>query len=369
MTRRLPTVFVRPSTGTRLRVRRAWPRTTGEVLLELVDDRGRRLAAQWWAAPGRAEKSLVDAGPPAEVCGSTLLLPDGVDPTLRPLPALVRRPGAVLVAHRPGRRAVVRHGDGLAFTKVVRPGRIAPLLQAIDRAQAAAAGAYVVPQIRAVDVGAGTVEQASLPGRTLLTVGADPQVGADALGAAWRATGAALARLHQAAPASAPAHHAADEAAVTRRWLRLAAAFGRLPAIDVDQLLGPLLADPGPNGLLHRDLHDQQLLVAGDAPVGLLDVDTLALGERALDVANALVHLELRTRQRLLTPARADIARSAFLAGLAPDDATLARVPAHAVAARLRLAAVYSFRPRWQPLARGLLADALARAHSLARAP
>lgn len=368
MTGRLPTVIVRPSTGTRLRVRRAWPRSAGEVLLELVDERDRRVAAQWWAAPGRAHKSLVDAGPPAEVSGNTLLLPDGADPTLRPLPALVGRPGAVLVAHRPGRRAVVRHGDGLAFTKVVRPGRITPLLQAIDHARAAAARAYVVPQIRAVDAGAGTVEQTTLPGRTLLAVGADPQVGADALEVAWRTTGAALARLHDGLSASAPAHHAADEAVVTRRWLRLAAAFGRLPAIDVDALLSPLLADPGPTGLLHRDLHDQQLLVAGDLPVGLLDVDTLALGERALDVANVLVHLELRTRQRLLTPTRAGIARSAFLAGLAPDDATLARVPAHAVAARLRLAAVYSFRPRWRSLADGLLADTLASIRSPTRA-
>ncbi len=46
--------------------------------------------------------------------------------------------------------------------------------------------------------------------------------------------------------------------------------------------------------LLHRDFFDKQVVVDADGRPGLLDFDTLAAGEAAVDVANMLVHLELR---------------------------------------------------------------------------
>ncbi|WP_396134697.1 phosphotransferase [Cellulomonas sp. ATA003] len=48
---------------------------------------------------------------------------------------------------------------------------------------------------------------------------------------------------------------------------------------------------------VHRDLHDKQLLVDGSGGIGLLDFDLAAAGEAALDLANLLVHLELRVHQ------------------------------------------------------------------------
>ena len=104
--------------------------------------------------------------------------------------------------------------------------------------------------------------------------------------------------------------------------------------------------------MLHRDLHDKQVVVG--AHIGLLDLDTLAVGERALDLANALAHLELRVDQGLMTAAAARVARRAFLEGADPDPETRERIPAHLGVARLRLAGVYAFRPRWRALARAL---------------
>src|SRR5699024_6768278 len=44
------------------------------------------------------------------------------------------------------------------------------------------------------------------------------------------------------------------------------------------------LGDPADPALVHRDLHDKQILWQPDAPPGLLDVDTATLGDPALDV-------------------------------------------------------------------------------------
>src|SRR5699024_9179538 len=113
-------------------------------------------------------------------------------------------------------------------------------------------------------------------------------------------------------------------------------------------------------GLLHRDLHDQQVLISPNQQrPGLLDLDTAAWGEPALDVANVLAHLDLRVRQDLLTQWRAAAAREAFLGALAPDGATRSRVDAYQVAARLRLSAVYALRPRWRAMAVDLFTEVL----------
>ena len=154
--------------------------------------------------------------------------------------------------------------------------------------------------------------------------------------------------------------------ATTRTWLEAVLAWGLLPetpASHIEVLLRPLL-DTGATlrtGLLHRDLHDKQVLIADGAHrPGLLDLDTAAWGEPALDVANLLAHLDLRVRQDLLTPWRAGAAREAFVGALAHDRQTRDRVEAYLVAARLRLSAVYALRPRWQAMARGLFDDVLA---------
>src|SRR5699024_8483298 len=67
------------------------------------------------------------------------------------------------------------------------------------------------------------------------------------------------------------------------------------------------LGDPADPALVHRDLHDKQVLWQPDAPPGLLDVDTATLGDPAPDVANPPGHPARRAgrlRVRHHRPAR-----------------------------------------------------------------
>ena len=95
---------------------------------------------------------------------------------------------------------------------------------------------------------------------------------------------------------------------------------------------------PCPPGLLHRDLHDGQILLAPDGTIGLLDADTLARGEPALDLGNLVAHLERFAPD----PAAAT---DALLDGYDPPADTARRLGAYTDAARLRLDCVYAFRP------------------------
>ena len=187
--------------------------------------------------------------------------------------------------------------------------------------------------------------RASLP--TLHDLLAEPGSYVRALG---HAVGEALARLHAVrVPDDLPAHDLAAEVAVTERWLALAAEHAE-PPLDLRAALRGVrrrVAEHTPGGrvVLHRDLHDKQLLVDERGDVGVLDLDLLAAGDPALDLANLLVHLELRARQGLLTGVAARAAADAVVAGYAPDDAVRAALPLHARLTRLRLAGVYAFRP------------------------
>lgn len=339
-------------------VLRGWPRSREHALLELDTAAGSR-GAQWFARRTDLQAAAADI-PGGEVQGPVLLHPQGAD---HRLPAMAARIGAgeQIVVHRPGRRAVLRGpGPAAPFTKVTRKRRAAGAVQR-HRAVAEVLGPSA-RLARVLDAGPDWFSLSALPGRTLLDLGADRHVPAHLLAAGWAALGSALAHLHTAGP-QPPAgieadHDARAEHATTMRWLDPVLHWQLLPAVDrpeIEGLLSPLTGQsPAEAGLLHRDLHDQQILFDVDnraGQVGLLDLDAAAWGEAALDVANVLTHLELRVRQQLLSAHRAAIAEQAFLTGLEPSATTMARVHAYRTAARLRLCAVYALRPRWRSLA------------------
>lgn len=340
---------------------RAWPRSAEHLLLRYVDADGRATAGQWFADPEQLRAVAAATGSPslAVPADGVLLQPAGVDRRLLALAALLTRPGAQLLAHRPERRAVVRQ-PGPAYAKVVRPGRAAAVRLAAERTAALSWGPVRMPSVSYHDDTRGLLGLTALPGPSVLDVGR--AAAPDLLRATWTAVGLAVGALHDGPRIGVPAHDAAAEVGVVSGWLRLAAAYGVLPATPaVDRLAGVLAGgEPGPLGLLHRDLHDKQLLVCEPAVIGMLDVDTLAVGERALDLGNLLAHLRLRTLQGELAPAAAGTARAALLVAVDPAPATVRRLAGYEVAALLRLAAVYAFRPRWQPMSRDVLDEALA---------
>ena len=81
---------------------------------------------------------------------------------------------------------------------------------------------------------------------------------------------------------------------------------------------------------------------------GLLDFDTIAAGDPALDLGNLLVHLELRAHQDVLSARAALDFGDALLAGYGASAALRRRLAPYASATRIRLACVYAFRPRWR---------------------
>lgn len=334
-------------------LRAALPRSAEHVLLvgtersEGSEDPSRLVAGQWFADAARGARVAGRLGPDGTLVstdrGAAVLQHDGADLHLPGLAAAARRPGARLVAHRPGRRGVVRDPAG-TFTKLVRPGRTVA-------APAVPDDAFATPVV--LSRGDGSATTSALPGRTLHALLADPAVPDTVLARAGRAVGRGLRRLQDGDRPAAPAGHDADaELAVVGRWWSWAVAHEAAAASVAHDVLGrvdaalaaSLPAAPVPT---HRDLHDKQLLVDERAPdrAGLLDLDLATTAHPALDLANLLVHLELRALQGVCTTARAAVVSRAVLDGYAPADHVLAALPAWATAARARLVAVYAFRP------------------------
>jgi len=333
------------------------PRGPGHLILQMTDLKGAPVGGQWFAEPEGArvvaEQTALRTGGvvPVPVLDRRVVVQRlGVDRALEPLHGLVAAPGSTLVAHRAERRGVVRRtqrGRPTTYTKALRPKRTKEIL---SRATLTIDG-VVVPRVTASDVRRGLVVFEALPGVRLVDVLTNPATPAQELTAAAGAVGEALARLHHTpVPADLGVHDAAAELAVTQTWLRHARAYGLLdPRVSVSEQLERLhgfVAEPGCSpALVHRDLHDKQVLVGEGNAVGILDLDLATMGEPALDLANLLVHLELRAVQGHCRPDAARTCAQALVNGYAPGPEVWRRVPGYALATQLRLAAVYSFRP------------------------
>ena len=314
-----PTVLARMPSG--LTARRSWPHAEG-LAVEAV-------------------------GPAGELVGLVITpdlvrVLDAADTDLPALAPALRPPGAVLLGHRPGRRAVLRDADG-QYVKIVRPGRarrVAEGLREARRRLDGLPGAPVVPAVLDLDDAAGRVRIAAVPGPSLHTLlAADPDA-AVALCARLRA---ALAALRRADEAGLAPHGVDDEVAVLGRWTADAdARSGRDLATTAGPVVAALRALPArPAVACHRDLHDKQVIAACAGVVGLIDLDTLAAADPALDTANLLAHLRLRVLQGRCG---ADTAARCARAVTDPIlDAAALR--AFTAAALLRLAAVYTVRP------------------------
>jgi len=354
-----------------LRVTKAVPRGPGHLLLELVARDGTPAAAQWFADRDRAlhvarqteSRTGHDVPVPVLSSAGVLVQRAGADRRLPVLHRLVTHPDAVLVAHRPERRGVVRRVDDQAretYTKVVRPNR---LRRTLAGARTHIDG-VVLPAVTATDPAAGTLTCRALPGTSLHDLLTDPAIPEDRIRKVGLAAGEAVARLHRTDPPPTvdQRHDARTEVEVTHGWLTQATALRLLHpkapvAASVLRLERFLEQTPCRPTYVHRDLHDKQVVVDDGLTVGLLDFDLAATGEPALDLANLLVHLELRAVQGRCSPARAATCAEALVEGYAPDPDVWRRVPGYGLTARLRLAAVYAFRPGGSEIGMALLTE------------
>ncbi|MBG6190647.1 hypothetical protein IWX64_001592 [Arthrobacter sp. CAN_A212] len=156
-----------------------------------------------------------------------------------------------------------------------------------------------------------------------------------------------------------PAHTARDECRTVARWVNQVQEFEALPvaparlqraSAQVARLL--ISGVPQQAVLSHRDLHDKQLLFNPDSGVvGLIDCDTVAVAEPALDLANLLVHVDFRRAQGVYSAAAAQTAEQAVLTAADAIGVSDQRLEAYAAATKLRLACLYAFRPQYRVLA------------------
>ncbi|UCD75509.1 MAG: aminoglycoside phosphotransferase family protein [Phycisphaerales bacterium] len=353
-------------TGDRLTLRRAWPRSKPGLTLEFVDSDAQVIAGQWIpdaATLQRTEAKTRAAAPELpvlthDVGGVHIVLQGrGADRRLSELGPLVASTGARLVSHRAERRAVVRleQGGMVLYAKVMSP-ELVPEIVDLDRyLRDLPQRPFNVPEVIECDAGRGVVIWSALPGRPLHSLRERDEVVRSCA-----TVGSSLRWLHKVpAEKDIRRHDARAEIEVLRKWIeRLDAhkpSLSQHVMRSADEVVGNLENGTSPSGFLHRDLHDKQVFIQSDEGVGFLDFDTAAVGEPALDVANMLVHLELREDQRLWSTGTAEDAASAFLCGYSPDRSTHGRLAAYADATRLRLACLYAFRPMWPGISAAML--------------
>ncbi len=349
--------------GTTLSLQRAWPRSCDHLHLEYQDQAGRLTAAQWHRDPAELERiarQTARACPdrPGSIEGGVYFHDAGGDRRLALRP-LLDLPGATLLSHRPERRAVVRlagAGGTARYAKAHKPGAEATSVEAVAGIRARRPP-FALAEVLEHDAARGLVIWSELPGRSLHELLGDQRLVPGAAEA-----GAILAFLHGGvAPVSMPAHGPEAEAQLLEKCLADLTVFApeaaatvrpRLPAV-----LAALRASCGISRPLHRDFYDKQVLITDSGPptAGLLDLDTGATGEPALDVANFLAHLDLRVLQGRCPAGLASAAAGAFLDGYGRPPAA-ARIDAYRAAARLRLSCLYAFRPRWRHVVQGLTA-------------
>lgn len=346
-----------------LRLRRAWPRSGNHLLLEFISERGELAAAQWMRDPARLEKIAEEtrAGAPApervrivEVRPSlrVLLQTGGADRVLRPLAPLLAQPGRELIVHRPERRAVVRSAGsatGEGFIKVMPQRRLQQLVERERILRQAPMRGFALPSLLKVDEAAGAIAFAAAPGASLHDLLESTSIDT------MRAVGRALRGLHHVHDVSAvlSGHGPAEEVGVLSRWLGHLRAFDSEAAALLEPESREVIRElehlhQHEMTVIHRDFYDKQVFVDTGRRITLLDFDTLAIGDPALDLGNMIAHLHHRAGAGRLDSARAAELSEAFLSGYECGDSLLRRVGVYQRAARLRLACVHAFRPPFQ---------------------
>ncbi|WP_043442245.1 phosphotransferase [Arthrobacter sp. L77] len=340
--------------GTRLTIRRAWPHDDGRLTIEAVDE-----------TTGRLRAGRLDAD------GTVTVTAFGKDPALTGLPAAADT-GELLV-HRFTRRAVVRTDSG--YLKVLPTRKAARVVTAHATAAELIAGAGIAtPRVTSVD--GGTLSLSTVPGTSLYDLGlpradagGEDTATVDHAWSVWADGWPVFAAAPGGDTARLPSYRPEDEARTLTAWMDRCLDFGASPVPDtalrsaVHTAAGHLLHGTMQTPVLsHRDLHDKQVLISGGdtgrGALGLIDCDTLARAEPALDLANLLVHLSFREAQGLLSASRRAAGERAILTVAEELQVPDERLHAYALSTKLRLACIYAFRPRWRQLTKDWFHDA-----------
>jgi len=262
-----------------------------------------------------------------------------------------------LRSYRPGRRAVVASEGGTTFTKVLRPKRVGAVLQRWEAAQRVLGSEATAPRIPQILSESRTAEGVlvleSLPGRSLhdhLVDESAPARRETALGSAVDI----LSRFHSAG-IEHPDLPAAVDGGSPGEWL---AVLERVHPGLVEEYRRVAVELPEPQdgerrSLVHGDLHDRNVLLDGGLG-GIIDLDSVGVGDPALDVGNLAAHVLLRALQR----------RDPIEVGRREASVVLSTHPSGGLAGQIwgartlfRLSILYRFRMRWAYLVPTLLRE------------
>lgn len=310
-------------------IRRSWPTADGGLICEGYDTEG-----------------LLRAGT-IDPHGNAWVSPYATDAKL---PDLRPSHSDTLVVHRWGKRAVIIGRDEV--TKYLRRGKAQGIADA-SRTLAHMCQEAGLGSAEVTEVGEAHLSFTLLPGQTLNILAEEGLAGWEVLAEHWPALAKHTADL--------PVHTPEKEAHVLQTWHKHAlrheslTPMGRL-GVTVDDVCRELIdsdhcAPQNQWVSAHRDLHDKQLLWDGST-LSVLDLDTAARAEGALDLGNLRAHIELRIVQGRF-PEHMRHALNDTIDSIADAlGVSEQRLATYEQASRLRLAFVYSFRPsaqRWLP--------------------
>lgn len=267
--------------------------------------------------------------------------------------------GFTLVAHRLGKRAVLRADAGAAAarsrarmlkaykSRSDSAARSAEVQNNVALHFARACGEVNVPAVTGVLPAMACFVMEEAHGRSLATLA--PAERPRAMGHA----GQAAAHLHSAALDGLEGYGVADEIALLEAWVQfvagVSAAQGAVFHGALDRVKQSLAetevcaACP-----IHRDFHERQVLWR-DGSATLLDFDTVRLGDPAQDVGNFLAHLRFA---ELVDGFDASETKASFLEGYHGASGSRPHLPssrnviAHERATLLRLALINWFSER-----------------------
>lgn len=238
------------------------------------------------------------------------------DPSLPGLPSAMDRatvqrllgdlgfPGTVealrMRSYRPGRRGVVEVvGAGFtAYLKIVRPNQV----EALHRRHRRLSPHLPVPDSLGFSTDLGIVVMNALPGTNLRTALKESRTPLP--------QPSDIAAMIEDLPS--PGDGSTSRSAI-ERLPGVIGVLGRLLPDEADrihglsEMIGPETVQP--EVPVHGDFHEAQIMVEGETPIGMLDVDTYGLGRPGDDPATMLGHLSV------LVESGADPSRVLGLAG------------------------------------------------------
>jgi hypothetical protein len=266
-----------------------------------------------------------------------------------------------LISYRPGRRLVLGSvGDRQdSILKAYKKHKSLPAAKNYAIAQSACdQGGFNIPELLQYETKTDCLVMAKQAGDT-------PVISSDAV-AVWAGIGTCLQRFQSSCSSSGLEEFSSrDELLVlderARRFLLCMPALPEAWQAGRDRLETALVKLPkAMMGLAHRDLHDGQLIVSGNN-ISLLDFDLICRADLALDAANLLAHMKLRTLQGRHDGGDSSCSdcSEAFLFGLGRllDAGFEDRLNFYKATTFYRLGLLYALRPRWSHLTDPLIAE------------